>query len=71
MNKYRIRRVSYKLSSKAIDHSSNNDSALKNLIRRVKPKKVKSKGRGFLKLANLYVLGFLVTYTFSYVSEYE
>ena len=70
MNKYRIRRVSYKLTTKVTDPSSSFTGNTENILARRKPKKIKSKGRGFLRLAYLYVLGFMVTYTFAYVVQF-
>jgi hypothetical protein len=72
MNKYRIKRVSYKRSTRVAEpgyeeNSNGNERERKKLEK--KPKKIKSKGRRFLKLACLYVSGFMLTYVFSYVGE--
>lgn len=63
MNKYRIRRVSFHLSTK-VNESVNSAQRIKQ-----RPKRKKSKGRHFLRLASLYVLGFIITYLFSYIGE--
>lgn len=71
MNKYRIRRVSFHLSTK-VNESVNSSICDNSILQRIKqkPKRKKSKGRHFLRLASLYVLGFIITYLFSYIVQF-